>query len=74
MPTWYLILWVLVLVLAIFTRSLVAQLCMMFVWALGIYYAQNLGVSSVIQIGLSAVFVLGMGYQAMEMAVKVDKF
>lgn len=74
MPTWYLILWVMVLGLAIFTKSLVAQLCMMFVWALGIYYAQNLGVSSVIQIGVSAVFVLGMGYQAMEMAVKVDKF
>jgi len=74
MPTWYLILWVLVLVLAIFSRSLVAQIAMLFVWALGIYYAQNLGVSPMVQTGISAVFVCGMGYTAMEMAVKSDKF
>ena len=74
MPTWYLILWVVVLVLAILSRSVVAQLAMLFVWVLGVYYAQNLDVNYVIQVGISAVFVLGMGYTMLEMAVKVDKF
>ena len=74
MPTWYLILWVLVLVLAILTRSLVAQIAMLFVWALGVYYAQSLEVSTVIGLGITSVYVLGMGYQALEMIVKVDKF
>lgn len=74
MPTWYLILWVLVLVLALLSRSLVAQLAMLFVWVLGVYYAQNLDAVNVISVGVSAVFVLGMGYTVMEIAVKTDKF
>lgn len=74
MPVWYLILWVLVLVLAIFTKSLVASLAMLFVWALGIYFATNLETVEVIRLGIMGVFVLGMGYSTMEMVVKVDKF
>ena len=74
MPTWYLILWGLVFVLAVLSRSIVMQLAMLFVWVLGVYYAQNLETVNVIQVGVSAVFVLGMGYTMLEMAVKVDKF
>ena len=74
MPYWYIGIWVAVLVLAMFTRSLVAQLAMLFVWALGIYYASDILATETIRLGIMGVFVLGMGYQAMEMVVKVDKF
>lgn len=74
MPYWYIGLWVLVLVLAIFTRSLVAQLAMLFVWALGVYYASGVVATETIRLGIVGVFALGMGFTAIEMVAKVDKF
>jgi hypothetical protein len=73
-PTWYLLLWGLVLVLAIFTRSLVAYLAMLFVWVLGVYFATNIVAIEVVRIGIIGVFVLGVGYTAIEMVANVNKF
>ena len=73
MPTWYLILWVIVLLLAVFTKSLVASLAMLFVWGLGYYLALGLEEYELIRVGIAGMFVLGMGFTAMEMVTKVDR-
>lgn len=74
MPTWYLGIWGVVLILAVMTRSLVAQIAMLFVWGLGVYYVTGLQTVEVVRLGIVGLFVLGMGYQAIEMVVKVDRF
>lgn len=74
MPAWFLILWVMVLVTAIWTKSLVANLAFMFACVLGFKFALDLAVLPVIQWGVAGMFVLAIAFSALEIVTNVERF
>lgn len=72
MPLWFIGLWVIVLGVAIFSRSLIANLAFMFVCVLGYHFAGDLEIE-VVRWGVIAIFLCGIGFSALQLLTSVNK-
>lgn len=73
MPTWFIGLWLIVLITAIVSRSMIANIALMFCCVLGYTEALSMDQLDVVRWGIAAIFVLGIGLAAIQLVTKVDK-
>lgn len=71
--TWFLVLWVLVLVVALLSRSLIANLALIFVCALGWQFGSQLaGVSHTVRMAVSGIFIACLALAIFQTLFKVE--
>jgi len=73
MPIWFIALWLIVLAVAIFSRSMIANLALIFVCVLGFKQALGLPDADVVRWGVAGMYACGIGFAGIELLVKVDK-
>lgn len=72
--TWFILLFVLMLMVAIFSKSLLCNLGFIICCVLGIYFALRLNdASSLVQYGFVTVFCLFIGFSFQQMLTKVER-
>jgi hypothetical protein len=72
--TWFIVLWAVILVLSILSRSMVANLCLIFCCVLGYALALELtGITENVRYGIIAVFLMIAGFATIQIALGVKK-
>lgn len=74
MAWWFIAIWLLVLVVAIFSRSMIANIALMFACILGYQQALAMDTADVVRWGIAGIFVCAIAFSGLQVLTKVDKF
>jgi len=74
MAWWFIAIWLLVLCVAIFSKSMIANIAFILVCVLGFQQAVAMESADTIRWGVAAIFVCGIAFSGLQLVTKVDKF
>jgi hypothetical protein len=74
MAWWFIAIWLLVLGVAVFSKSMIANIALILACVLGFQLAVDMATADTIRWGVAAIFVCGIGFAGLQLVTKVDKF
>lgn len=72
METWFLVLFFVVMVVAVLSKSYLASFALIGMCVLGWHYSMNMSVSLDIRYGVGIIFLCGIGYSVFQMLFRAE--